>query len=164
MGLMDVRTLASWANFEREAPRLATAGRRLLVGADGVAIGFLATAASGARLHLSPVCPVFCGEQLYLIAAAHTPKAADLRARGAYALHAFLGQNDEEFQIGGRAVEVLEKQERAAVHAAVRFAAFNRADPIFSLGIERALWVYWERVGQPDTKAVRERWSPKART
>ena len=47
----------------------------------------------------------------------------------------------------------------AAVHAAIPFASFDRADPIFRLGIERALWVYWERAGKPDTKAVRRRWS-----
>ena len=37
----------SWAEFEQAAPEQAAAGRRLLVGADGVAIGFLATAVAG---------------------------------------------------------------------------------------------------------------------
>jgi hypothetical protein len=27
--------------------------------------------------------------------------------------------------------------------------------PIFRLVVERVLWVHWERVGQPDTRAVR---------
>ena len=108
--------------------------------------------------HLSPVCPIFCGEDLYLSAGAGTPKAGDLRASGVYVLHAFLGASDEEFQLAGRAVEVAEPEERAAVHAAIPFKAFQRSDPIFRLGVERALWVYWERAGQPDTKAVRRRW------
>lgn len=150
-------SLVGWFAFERAASEIAAAGRRLLVGADGVAIGFLATG-SAANLHLSPVCPIFCGDHLYVIAAQRSPKAADLRAGGGYVLHAFLGQNDEEFQIAGRAVEVSDAAERAAVHAAVRFAAFDRSDPIFCFFIERALWVHWERVGQPDTKAVRRRW------
>ena len=38
--------------------------------------------------------------------------------------------------------------------------AFKTTDPIFRLSVERALWVYWERAGQPDTKAVRRRWPP----
>ena len=82
----------------------------------------------------------------------------DLRATRVYALHAFLGPNDEETQIGGSAREMIEPDERAAVHATIHFAAFGRDDPIFELRIERALWVYWEHFGQPDTRAVRRRW------
>ena len=150
--------MQSFAAFEASAPDFATAARRLLVGADGVAIGFLATVGERGAPHLSPVCPIFCGEDLYLSAGAHTPKVGDLRASGVYVLHAFLGPSDEELQLAGRAVEVAGAEERAAVHAAIPFKAFQRSDPIFRLGLERALWVYWERAGQPDTKAVRRRW------
>ena len=72
--------MASWPQFETSAPEFGAAARRLLVGADGVAIGFLATVSSRGNPHLSPVCPIFAGEQLYLSAGAHTPKAADLRS------------------------------------------------------------------------------------
>jgi hypothetical protein len=149
---------ASFAAFAAAAPDFASAARRLFVGADGVAIGFLATASAAARPHLAPVCPVFCGDELYLVAVAHSPKAVDLRENGAYVLHAFVGANDEELQLAGCAREVESAEERAAVHAAIPFASFGRSDPIFRLPIERALWVYWERAGQPDTKAVRRRW------
>lgn len=148
----------SLAAFAAAVPEFAAAARRLFVGADGVAIGFLATVSASARPHLAPVCPVFCGDELYLVAAAHSPKASDLRANGAFVLHAFLGANDEELQLAGRAHEVEEPAERAAVHAAIPFASFQRSDPIFRLGLERALWVHWECPGQPDTKAVRRRW------
>ena len=149
---------SSWAEFERAAPELGAAGRRRLVGSDGVAIGFFASVGARLRLHLSPVCPIFCGDELYLSAGAHTPKVADLRATRAYVLHAFLGANDEEFQVAGRVTEVDDESERAAVHAAIPFGAFKRSDPIFRLGVERALGVYWENVGRPDTKAIRRRW------
>lgn len=148
----------SFTAFAAAAPDFAAAARRLFVGADGVAIGFLATARAEGRPHLAPVCPVFCGDDLYVVAVARSPKAADLRANGAFALHAFLGANDEELQLAGAAAEVTHAEERAAVHAAIPFASFDRADPVLRLGIERALWVYWERPGQPDTKAVRRRW------
>jgi hypothetical protein len=148
----------SFAAFAAGAPELADAARRLFVGADGVAIGFLATASAAAQPHLAPVCPVFCGDELYVVAVARSPKAADLRENGAFVLHAFLGASDEELQLSGRAREVGSDAERAAVHAAIPFASFGRADPIFRLGVERALWVYWERAGRPDTKAVRRRW------
>lgn len=149
---------ASFAAFAQAAPDFAHAARRLLAGADGVAIGFLATASAEGRPHIAPVCPVLCGDDLYVVAVARSPKAADLRENGGFALHAFLGANDEELQLAGRAAEVTRAEERAAVHAAIRFASFDHSDPIFRLGIERALWVYWERAGQPDTKAVRRRW------
>jgi hypothetical protein len=149
---------SSWAEFERAAPELGAAGRRRLVGSDGVAIGFFASVSARARPRLSPVCPIFCRDDLYLSAGAHTPKVADLRATRDYVLHAFLGANDEEFQIAGAVTEVDEEAERAAVHAAIPFGAFKRTDPIFRLGVERALWVYWENVGKPDTKAIRRHW------
>jgi hypothetical protein len=158
------RRVASWAEFDRAAPELGAAGRRLLVGADGVAIGFLASVGARGAPHLSPVCPIFCGADLHLSAGAHTPKVADLRGSGHYVLHALLAANDEEFQVAGHAVEVLDPAERAAVHAAIRFGAFKTSDPIFRLSIERALWVYWERVGQPDTQPIRRRWSSGAGT
>jgi hypothetical protein len=160
LGRTDGSLVASWSEFEKAAPDFSAAGRRLLIGADGVAIGFLASVGAHGAPHLSPVCPIFCGAHLYVSAGAHTPKAADLRASGNYVLHAFLAANDEEFQVAGRALEVHDPAERAAVHAAIAFAAFKTADPIFRLSIARALWVYWERVGQPDTKAVRRRWPP----
>ncbi len=144
-----------WREFETAQPDLATAGRQRLVGADGVAIAFLATVSTMGRPRMAPVCPIFCDADLYLSVGAHTPKANDLRRHGAYVLHAFLGDNDEEFQIAGFASEIADPQHRARVHSAIRFGAFKVADPIFQLDIDRALWVYWERVGQPDTKPIR---------
>jgi len=149
--------MASFSEFEAIAPEFAAAARRLMIAADGVAIAFLATVARDGRPHLSPVCPIFCDADLYLSAGIHTPKASDLQG-GHFVLHAFLAANDEEFQLAGRACLVDAEAERAAVHGAIPFKAFGRDDPIFRFSIERALWVYWERVGQPDTKPVRRRW------
>jgi hypothetical protein len=157
----EATRLASWLEFERAASELAAAGRRLLVGADGVGIGFLASVGAGRKPHLAPVCPIFCGAYLYVSAGARTPKAADLRRAKDYVLHAFLGPQDEEFQIAGSADEVVDAAERAAVHEAIPFAAFDRADPIFRLSIDRALWVSWEHAGRPDTRAHRRRWPPR---
>ena len=150
--------MASWAEFEGAAAEFADAGRRLLVGADGVAIAFLATASSHGRPHLAPVCPIFCDGRLYLSVGARTPKRRDLADPGSYVLHAFLGENDEELQLAGHAREVRDERERAAVHQAIPFPAFQAEDPIFELDIERCLWCWWENVGQPDTCPARRRW------
>ena len=149
--------MASFADLERENAALASTVRRRLVGDDGVAIGFLATAAGGVP-HVAPVCPIFCGDHLYLSAASGTPKVRDLRGSGAYVLHGFLGENDEEVQLAGPAVEVADEAERAAVHEAIPFGSFDRDHPIFRLELTRVLRVHWENPGQPDTRAVRERW------
>ena len=150
--------MLSWNQFVKEAADFADAARRRLVGSDGVAIGFLATVSARREPRIAPVCPIFCGDHLYVSAGGHTPKVEELRNQRAYALHAFLGENDEEIQLGGTATEVLDLAERAAVHRAIPFKAFNTADPIFRLTIDRALWVYWERVGEPSTKPIRRRW------
>jgi hypothetical protein len=154
--------MASWSEFAGAAPDFAAAGRRLLVGADGVAIGFLATARAG-TLHLSPVCPIFCGEHLYLIASARTPKVRDLRAGGGFVLHTFLGEADEELQVAGSPFGVVDPVERSAVHEVVPYPSFRRDDPIFRLLVERALWVHWEGLGTSDARAVRRRWPVGAR-
>ncbi len=156
--------MKSWSEFERAAPEFAAAARRLLIGADGVAIGFLATASASGTPHLAPVCPIFGEGHLYLCAAARSPKVRDLRGNGAFVLHALLGADDEELQLAGGSAEVVDPAERAAVHQAIAFPAFDRSDPIFRLEIERALWVYWERVGTPDTRAIRRRWPQRGDT
>lgn len=150
--------MAGWSELEREAPEIAAAARRRLVGDDGIALAFLATARPDGVPHLSPVCPVFGEGDLYLCASDGTPKVRDLREGRAFVLHAMLGPDDEEVQLGGVATEVVDAAAREAVHAAIPFAAFDRDDPIFRLAVDRALWVHWERVGQPDTHAVRRRW------
>ena len=150
--------MKGWAAFAEVAPEFAEAGKRLLVGDDGVAIAFLATADGTGAPHLSPVCPIFAGGDLYLSASGRTPKVRHLRDNGRFALHAFLGESDEEFRVSGVASEVVDPDERSAVHDAIRFAVFDPEDPIFRFWIEAAVWVYWERAGQPDTRAVRRRW------
>jgi len=149
--------MVSWAEFEKQAVDLAALGWRLL-GADDVAIGFMATVAHDGSPRMAPVCPIFANGNAYLSAGSKTPKRDDLSRDGRYVLHAFLGKNDEEFQIAGRAIEVTDPQERAAVHRAIKFAVYNPDDPIFLLDIERCLWVFWENVGQPNTRPIRKRW------
>jgi general stress protein 26 len=148
----------SWAALAEAAPDFAEVGKRLLVGDDGVAIAFLGTVKAAGTIHLAPVCPIFCGPELYLSAAGKSPKVRDLRGDGRYALHAFLGTNDEEFQLRGTATEVTDAAERDRVHGAILFPSFEREDPIFRFAIESVLWAYWERVGQPDIRVVRRRW------
>ncbi len=152
----------NWHEFEQESPEIAESGRRLLIGSDGVAIGFLATASDSGTPHLAPVCPVFCDGRLYLSAVTATPKVHDLRRNPRYSLHSFLGANDEEFQVRGLATEIESPSEREAVLSAIEFGSFDASHPIFHLAIARARWAYWEHAGEPNTRAVRRGWSADA--
>ncbi len=151
--------MRSWSEFESAVPEFAAAARMLFVGSDGIAIGFLSTASRLGSPHLAPVCPIFSGTDLYLSAVTRTPKVQDLRDNPVYVLHSFLGPADEEFQIHGRADEVRSPTERKAVLQAIRFGSFDPNHTIFRLSIGSTLWVYWDKPGQPDTKAIRKRWS-----
>jgi hypothetical protein len=151
-------TGSSWGAFEVAAPEFASAGRRLWVGDDGAAIGFLSSVSVEGTPHLSPVCPIFAESGLYLSAVGRTPKRSDLLGDGRFVLHAFLGENDEEFQVAGAARLVAEAEERASVHRAIPFPSFDAEDPIFELAISRCLWCWWEDVGQPSTRPIRRQW------
>jgi len=146
----------NWDDFARVAPEFAAAGRRLLTPHGDVSIGFLATV--GASLHLAPVCPIFCAPGVYLSVGRSTSKRRDLDRDGRYVLHAFLAANDEEFRIAGRGACVFDEAERERVHRAIRFGAFDRSDPVFSLDIESSMWGYWKNAGRPGTRPVRRLW------
>jgi hypothetical protein len=149
--------MAGWNRFSLEEPQLAASGRRLLSGSDDSPIAFIATHSQGGTPHLAPVCPIFFGEDLYLSVGSATPKCNDLKEDGRFVLHAFLGDQDEEFQVAGKAIHVTDTGEIVRVQAAIKFT-FRENDPIFRLDLSRALWAYWENVGKPDTLAVRKRW------
>ena len=151
--------MASWIQLEGQAPELAAAGWRLFHRGGRVAIGFLATVARHGAPRLAPVCPIFANENVYVSVGAHTPKQKDLLWNGRFVLHAFLGTGDEEFQVTGRALEVADPDARAAVLRAIAFGAYSVADPIFLLDLQQGLHVRWENVGQPDTRAIRRRWT-----
>ncbi len=146
----------NWADFERAVPAFGEAGKRLMTPHGGVSIGFLATI--GDALHLAPVCPIFCTPNIYLSVGRATPKRRDLDRDGRYVLHAFLAQNDEEFRIAGRATCVDDEMERGRVHDAIRFGAFDRADPVYALNIDSSMWAHWENAGRPGTRPVRRHW------
>ena len=133
----------SWAQLLRSEPELAARGRRLLERA-GVPMAFVATVSNRGEPRLAPVCPIFSGDEVYLSIGAHTPKACDLRQDGRYVLHAFLGDEDEEFQISGAAELVEAADEIRRVHESIAFPVYNAADPVFRLNVGRCLWSRWE--------------------
>ena len=147
-----VSSAVRWSEFAAEAPELAEIGRGLLWRADQGIAAILATE-SPSGPHVAPVCPIFAATSgqadLYLLVGADTPKHRHLRGSGRYALHAPVGADDLEFQIGGCAELVELAEMRAAVLGAIPFPSFDPADPIYELLIERALGVSWAQPGVP---------------
>ena len=95
--------MATWSEFETDASDIATAGRQLLY-QFGVGLAFLATLRKDGAPRLHPICPTIVDGHLYALIGP-TPKRADLRRDGRYALHTFPSVDvDDEFLVSGRAM------------------------------------------------------------
>ncbi|HET8660860.1 MAG TPA: hypothetical protein VFM55_17890 [Micromonosporaceae bacterium] len=133
--------MATWDDLERSEPELAQAGRRLLF-QPGVGFGYLATvrADGGPRVH--PVMPLLADGRLQVFVVP-SPKLADLRRDGRYALHS-TGAADvpDEFYITGTAW---------AVESPARRQAAMRAHPVsvaedhvlVELDLDGVLWAHY---------------------
>lgn len=162
--------MATWAEFVEQAPDIAARGAVLLsapTDADAseepwFGIGFIATINPDGTPHLSPVCPIVTQGRMFV--AAVPPKRDNLERNGRFVLHAFLGANDAEFQIRGRAKRVDFPPYVEAVKEAVSGTGML-ADPesgerIFELSIDLAQDAWWVDVGKPGTYAERRTWKP----
>src|ERR1700723_4763872 len=94
--------MATWNEFETDAPDIAAAGKQLLY-QFGVGLAFLATLRKDGAPRLHPICPTVVDGPLYALIGP-TPKRNDLRRDGRYALHTFPPvEVDDEFLVMGRA-------------------------------------------------------------
>lgn len=141
--------MATWSEFADAVPALAADGARLLT-QFGPGLGFLATVRpdGGPRLH--PICPVVADGGLWAFIVGHSPKCADLRRDGRYALHAFPPEEvDDEFVVHGRATEVPDPD--PALHhrlCAATTASVGRPDEVlFALHIDMAMTATYEARG-----------------
>ena len=162
--------LASWSEFVREAPHIASRGAVLLVAPTEqdakkepwFGIAFLATINADGSPHLSPVCPIVTKGRMFI--AAVPPKRDNLERDGRFVLHAFLGANDSEFQMRGRAKRVDFPPDVEAVKEAVQGTGMltdpDSGERIFELSIDGASDAWWVDVGKPGTYAERRSWRP----
>lgn len=142
----------SWSALESGNPELAAFGAARLHGQ----VSYLATlrADGGPRVH--PVTPIARDGHLFLFMEPTSPKAADLRRDGRYALHCGVGDNEGtggEFAVSGRAREVLSDEQRAL---ALRLAPYEPPDRcvLFEFDVARALSTVYE-----GGETLRRRWS-----
>jgi hypothetical protein len=105
--------MRSWADFAAEAPDLAAFGQRRLERR----IAYLATIRADGAPRVHPVSPFIGDGCLAVYMEPASPKVADLRRDGRYALHCAVEDNEGgggEFYVTGRAQEIAEAKRRAA--------------------------------------------------
>jgi hypothetical protein len=100
--------MATWNEFEDDAPDIAAAGKKLLY-QFGAGLAFLATIRKDGAPRLHPICPTVVDGHLYALIGP-SPKRGDLKRDGRYALHTFPPTDvDDEFLMMGRATFIDDK-------------------------------------------------------
>src|SRR3990170_7896070 len=136
--------MATWGEFADAAPGLAERGARRL----GVGVAYIATTAKDGSPRLHPFTPLIGGGRLLAFIAKHTVKYRNLLCDPRCAIHAMLGEDDEEFMIIGSAVVADDWATR--MQAAIEARKINmtsRNDVAFEFMIQRVHWAVWQGLG-----------------
>jgi len=132
--------MVTWSEFENDAPDMAEAGKKLLY-QYGVGLGFLATLRKDGAPRLHPICPTVVEGRLYALIGP-TPKRADLKRDGRYALHTFPATEvDDEFLVMGRAKFIDDPQiaDKVRTDLTSRGMTSTNDEIPFEFGIERVM-------------------------
>ena len=171
--------MASWARFESQAPQLAAAAARLWPGLVALhrgaakpvdvpwfAVSYLATVRGDGSPRLHPICPILAGGRLFVAIPRASPKGWDLRRDPRCVIHALPGPDDDELCIRAVASEVTDDTAiRALVCGVVAQSGVGGMiesasdDPLFEFDLRAVDIARWLDIGQPGTRAVRQRWS-----
>jgi len=147
--------MATWAEFAAAAPEMAERGARRL----GIGYAFIATTARDGSPRVHPVTPLVTEGRLLAFVAVHTVKYRNLLRDPRYALHAVLGESDEEFLVSGRtAVSDDWGSRMLGAAAARRIGMTSRDDVLFEFHAEWAHWAVWEGLGTPNISRRAESW------
>lgn len=150
--------MVAWKDFTAAAPEMAAKGRRLFERrGDGEAL--LATVRDDLPPRIHPVNVAIVDGRLVAFLIVGSAKVADLERDGRYALHAHQDPAEpHEFQVRGRAAEVLDPATRAAAAAAWSFEV-DEGYRLFEFGIEHA--VFGERASPDDWPPAYTSWRAK---
>jgi len=171
--------VASWAQFETEAPDLAAVAARLWQGivalhrggavpggAPCFAVSYLASVRRDGAPRLHPFCPILAGGRLFAAIPRPSPKGWDLRRDPRCVIHALPGPEDDEFCVRAAAREVT--GDPSSVRALVREVVGRSGiggmiesvskDPLFEFDLVQVDVARWLDIGRPGTRAVRHQW------
>lgn len=138
--------LPSWADFGEEAPHLEALGRRRLERR----IAYLATIRADGSPRVHPVSPFIDGGCLAIYMEPTSPKVADLRRDGRYALHCGVEDNEGgegEFYVIGRAEEITDTSRRSEAFGWAEAAGYKPAERhvFFELRLGRVLSTTYDK-------------------
>ena len=148
--------MATWGEFAAAVPDLAGRGVKLL----GVGVAYIATTAKDGSPRVHPFTPLIGGGRLLAFIGKHTVKYGNLLRDPRCAIHAVLGDDDEEFMIIGRALasdDWATSMQAAAEARKIKMTSHNHVP--FEFWIERIHWAVWVGLGTPDIRRRSERWS-----
>jgi hypothetical protein len=117
--------MASWGDFEAQAPALAAFGAERLT----AAAAYLATLRRNRTPRVHPVAPIVGGGRLFVFMEPTSPKAHDLREREWYALHNGVPDTfgtGGEFFVSGQASELDDLQLRTIATEAAAYQPEDR--------------------------------------
>jgi hypothetical protein len=147
--------METWQTFAEAAPEMAAVLRKQL---DWIPICYLATTRRDGSPRVHPFCPIFADGRMFIAVSPTSPKRWDLARDGRYAMHALPGRLDAEFYLTGRATRIDHDAETRASVVEGAGHTVHPVDWVFELGTEYVMTAYWEKMGQPDTYAVRREW------
>ena len=132
----------TWQEFAVQAPELAACGAARF---ERTGLVMVATLRRDGWPRVSPVEPVFAGQQLYLGMMWRSVKALDLLRDSRCTIHNAVSDRtgvEGEFKVYGRAIEVSDRDERRrfgdAVYAKIGFRPEEPEFHCFAIDIERA--------------------------
>lgn len=129
-------SMVRWADFDAEAPALATFGRERLSAPPA----YLATVSAGEAPRVHPVTPIIGGGRLFVFMEPSSPKGRDLKERRWYALHNGVADthgSGGEFWVTGQASVV---SDRTIRQIATQSSSYEPAEHyvLFELGLAQA--------------------------
>ena len=140
--------MASWGDFEAQAPDLAAFGADRLT----AAAAYLATLRRNSTPRVHPVAPIIGGRRLFVFMEPTSPKAHDLREREWYALHNGVPDTfgtGGEFFVSGQASLLDDSQLRTIASDAAMYVPEDRY-VLFELLIKEARCNGYGDVTLPD--------------
>jgi hypothetical protein len=141
--------MGSWAEFASSAPEIEAAGRRLLSASQ---VAFLATVSREGRPRVHPFCPAIVDGHLFGFILAGSPKRRDLDRSGQFAIHAWLGPEDEQFYVAGSAFRTGEAELRGAVVAAMPYDDADERHLLYEFRPAQAMWTVWHHFQKPEMR------------
>src|SRR5262245_5105169 len=169
--------MATWKEFEQEAPDMAAVagelwpgitalheGAPLPAGQHVFSIAYLATVRRDGAPRLHPICPILAGGRLFAAIPRRSPKGHDLRREPRAVIHALPGPEDDESCLRVEAHAVADDATRAMVLATVERSGVGGMvettthDPLFEFDLQLVEVARWLEIGQPGTRAERQQW------